>query len=49
VHTIKSERHPGGSVELAGNGQERIQQLQTLLLDNDKSCVRIIGDIVDDK
>ncbi|KAK8843501.1 hypothetical protein IAR55_007161 [Kwoniella newhampshirensis] len=49
VYTIRSESNPTGDLELVGDGQARIHQLQVLLAGSDVGCIRIKGEPFDDE
>lgn len=49
VYTLKTEDNPAGDIELVGDGQTRIHQLQVLLAGSDSGCVRIEGTVFDDQ
>jgi hypothetical protein len=49
VYTLKTEATPQGELELVGDGQTRIHQLQMLLAASDSGCVRIEGTVFDDQ
>jgi hypothetical protein len=48
VMTLKNELQPHGDVELVGDGQSRVHQLQVLLAASQDRCVRIQGTVFDD-
>lgn len=48
VFTVQSEEHPNGELKLLADGQERIHQLQVLLLGSDELCVSVVGDLFDE-
>ena len=49
VYTLKNAENPDGDLELLGDGQARVHQLQVTLAGSDHGCVRVQGAVFDNE
>jgi hypothetical protein len=49
VYTLKNAQNPDGDLELLGDGQARVHQLQVTLAGSDHGCVRVQGAVFDNE